>query len=234
VAYAVLENATIPMVGEGRPEPNDTYVEQLVASAKAAIDEGARVGFVDRKRVAVMGHSYGALMTVNLPAHPGLFRAGIARSGACNLTPFGFQNEERTYCQAPEVYYKMSPFPYADKIKAPLLLIHGGSDDNTGTWPLQSERLFHAIKGHGGTVRLVLLPLEAHGYSARQSVLHMLWEMNNWLEIYVKNPQPAVAPVNYRRRPAVRLRTPGGVRLRRRPIRPLGVCPLGPTARESP
>jgi dipeptidyl aminopeptidase/acylaminoacyl peptidase len=196
VGYAVLENATIPIVGEGNQEPNDTYVDQLVASAKAAIDEGARLGVVDPKRVAVMGHSYGAFMTVNLLAHSDLFRAGIARSGAYNrtLTPFGFQNEDRTYWQAPDVYYKMSPFSYADKIKAPLLLIHGGADNNTGTWPLQSERLFSAIKGHGGTVRFVLLPLEAHGYAARESVLHMLWEMNNWLDTYLKNPAAAPPP----------------------------------------
>lgn len=198
VGYAVLENATIPIVGEGAAEPNDSYVDQLVASAKAAIEEGARLGFVDPKRVAVMGHSYGAFMTVNLLAHSDFFKAGIARSGAYNrtLTPFGFQNEDRTYWQAPEVYYKMSPFSYADKIKAPLLLIHGEADNNTGTWPLQSERLFSAIKGHGGTVRFVLLPFEAHGYAARESVLHMLWEMNNWLETYVKNPPPPTAPTS--------------------------------------
>jgi dipeptidyl aminopeptidase/acylaminoacyl peptidase len=193
--YAVLENATIPIVGEGQAEPNDTYVEQLVASAKAAIDEGVRLGVVDRNRVAVMGHSYGAFMTANLLAHSNLFKAGIARSGAYNrtLTPFGFQNEERTYWEAPEVYYKMSPFSYADKIKTPILLIHGEADNNTGTFPMQSERLFSAIKGQGGTVRFVLLPLEAHGYAARESVLHMLWEMNNWLNAYVKNPQAATA-----------------------------------------
>jgi dipeptidyl aminopeptidase/acylaminoacyl peptidase len=191
--YAVLENATIPIVGEGQAEPNDTYVEQLVASAKAAIDEGARLGVVDRNRVAVMGHSYGAFMTANLLAHSDLFKAGIARSGAYNrtLTPFGFQNEDRTYWQAPEVYYKMSPFSFADKIKTPILLIHGEADNNTGTFPLQSERLFSAIQGQGGTVRFVLLPLEAHGYAARESVLHMFWEMNNWLDTYVKNPHPA-------------------------------------------
>lgn len=193
MGYAVLENATIPIVGEGQAEPNDTYVQQLVASAKAAIDEGTRLGVVDSERVAVMGHSYGAFMTVNLLAHSDLFRAGIARSGAYNrtLTPFGFQNEDRTYWQAPEVYYKMSPFSFADKIKAPLLLIHGEADNNTGTWPIQSERLFSAIKGHGGTVRFVLLPLESHGYAAQESVLHMLWEMNTWLDTYVKNPKPA-------------------------------------------
>jgi dipeptidyl aminopeptidase/acylaminoacyl peptidase len=189
--YAVLENATIPIVGEGKAEPNDTYVEQLVASAKAAIDEGVRLGVVDRSRVAVMGHSYGAFMTANLLAHSDLFKAGIARSGAYNrtLTPFGFQNEDRTYWQAPEVYYKMSPFSYADKIKTPILLIHGEADNNTGTFPIQSERLFSGIKGQGGTVRFVLLPLESHGYAARESVLHMFWEMNNWLNTYVKNPQ---------------------------------------------
>jgi dipeptidyl aminopeptidase/acylaminoacyl peptidase len=191
--YAVLENATIPIVGEGQSEPNDTYVEQLVASAKAAIDEGVRLGVVDRNRAAVMGHSYGAFMTANLLAHSDLFKAGIARSGAYNrtLTPFGFQNEDRTYWQAPEIYYKMSPFSYADKIKTPILLIHGEADNNQGTFPIQSERLFSAIKGQGGTVRFVLLPLEAHGYAARESVLHMYWEMNNWLNTYVKNPQPA-------------------------------------------
>ena len=188
--YAVLENATIPIIGEGNTEPNDTYVEQLVASAKAAIDEGVRLGVVDRNRVAVMGHSYGAFMTANLLAHSDLFKAGIARSGAYNrtLTPFGFQNEERTYWQAPEIYYKMSPFSFADKIKTPILLIHGEADNNSGTFPIQSERLFSALKGHGATVRFVLLPLESHGYQGRESVLHMFWEMNNWLSTYVKNP----------------------------------------------
>ena len=190
--YAVLENAAIPIIGEGNAEPNDTYVEQLVASAKAAIDEGASLGVVDRNRVAVMGHSYGAFMTANLLAHSDLFKAGIARSGAYNrtLTPFGFQNEERTYWQAPEVYYKMSPFSYADKVKTPILLIHGEADNNNGTFPIQSERFFSALKGHGATVRFVLLPLESHGYQGRESVLHMFWEMNNWLNTYVKNPRP--------------------------------------------
>jgi dipeptidyl aminopeptidase/acylaminoacyl peptidase len=193
--YAVLENAAIPIIGEGSAEPNDTYVDQLVASAKAAIDEGVSLGVVDRNRVAVMGHSYGAFMTANLLAHSDLFKAGIARSGAYNrtLTPFGFQNEERTYWQAPEVYYKMSPFSFADKIKTPILLIHGEADNNNGTFPIQSERFFSALKGHGATVRFVLLPLESHGYQGRESVLHMFWEMTNWLNTYVKNPPPAGA-----------------------------------------
>jgi dipeptidyl aminopeptidase/acylaminoacyl peptidase len=191
--YAVLQNTTIPIVGEGKEEPNDTYVDQLVASARAAIDEGVRLGVVDRGRVAVMGHSYGAFMTANLLAHTDFFKAGIARSGAYNrtLTPFGFQNEDRTYWQAPEVYYNLSPFSHADRIKTPILLIHGEADNNSGTFPMQSERLFSAIKGQGGTVRFVLLPLESHGYQGRESVLHMFWEMNNWLATYVKGaPSP--------------------------------------------
>lgn len=190
--YAVLANAAIPIIGEGDKEPNDTYVEQLVAGAKAAIDAGADTGAVDPKRVAVMGHSYGAFMTANLLAHTDFFRAGIARSGAYNrsLTPFGFQNEERTYWQAPDVYFKMSPFSYADKIKTPILLFHGEADNNTGTFPIQSERFYNALKGEGATVRFVLLPLEAHGYQGRESVLHMLWEMQRWLDIYVKPTDP--------------------------------------------
>jgi len=190
--YAVLESASIPIVGEGNAQPNDTYVEQLVAGAKAAIDAGTALGVVDVKRVAVMGHSYGAFMTANLLAHSDMFRAGIARSGAYNrtLTPFGFQAEERTYWEAPDLYFKMSPFSYADKIKTPILLIHGEADDNQGTFPVQSERFYVALKGHGATVRLVFLPLEAHGYEAHESLSHMLWEMNRWLDTYVKPAEP--------------------------------------------
>ncbi|OUJ73056.1 alpha/beta hydrolase family protein [Hymenobacter crusticola] len=187
--YAVLQGTSIPIVGEGNKEPNDTYTEQLVASAKAAIDEGVRLGVVDRNRVGVMGHSYGAFMTANLLAHSNLFKAGIARSGAYNrtLTPFGFQAEERTYWQAPEVYNAMSPFNYADKVKTPILLIHGEADNNSGTFPLQSERFYNALKGHGATVRYVVLPFEAHSYASRENIMHMLWEMNTWLDKYVKN-----------------------------------------------
>ena len=175
--YAVLENASIPIVGEGNQLPNDTYIDQLVAGAKAAIDYGASLGVVDPKRVAVMGHSYGAFMTANLLAHSDLFRAGIARSGAYNrtLTPYGFQAEERTYWQAPEVYFKMSPFSYADKIKTPILLMHGEADDNQGTFPVQSERFYEALAGQGATVRLVWLPLRsARLRSQRKSRAHAL------------------------------------------------------------
>jgi dipeptidyl aminopeptidase/acylaminoacyl peptidase len=194
--YAVLDNPTIPIVGEGTREPNDSYVEQLVAGAKAAVDELVRRGVGDRDRMAISGHSYGAFMTANLLAHSDLFRAGIARSGAYNrtLTPFSFQAEERTYWEAPETYTKMSPFTYADKINEPLLLIHGIDDDNTGTFPIQSERLYAAMAGLGGTVRLVMLPKEAHGYRARESVMHVLYEMDAWLDKYVKNaPKPTTA-----------------------------------------
>lgn len=187
--YAVLDNAEMPIVGEGDKEPNDNFIPQLYLNAHAAIQKLAQMGVGDSNRVAVGGHSYGAFMTANLLAHTNLFKAGIARSGAYNrtLTPFGFQAEERTYWQAPDVYNAMSPFAYADKIKTPILLIHGEMDDNSGTFPIQSERLYNAIKGHGGTVRYVVLPYEAHGYAAKENILHLLWEQNQWLEKWVKN-----------------------------------------------
>ena len=187
--YAILDDAAFPIIGEGTEEPNDTFVKQLVGNAKAAIDAVDRLGYIDRNRVAVGGHSYGAFMTANLLTHSNLFAAGIARSGAYNrtLTPFGFQAEERNYWEAPEVYNTMSPFQNADKMKTPLLLIHGEADNNTGTFPMQSERYFNALKGLGATTRLVLLPQESHGYAARENILHMLWEQDQWLEKYVKN-----------------------------------------------
>ncbi|MDR1054528.1 MAG: prolyl oligopeptidase family serine peptidase [Prevotellaceae bacterium] len=187
--YAILDDAAFPIVGEGNTEPNDTFVEQLVANAKAAIDAVDALGYVDRARVAVGGHSYGAFMTANLLTHSDLFAAGIARSGAYNrtLTPFGFQSEERNYWEAPQVYNIMSPFQNVDKIKYPLLLIHGANDNNSGTFTMQSERYFNALKGFGVPARLVLLPKESHGYAAKESVLHVLWEQDQWLEKYVKN-----------------------------------------------
>jgi dipeptidyl aminopeptidase/acylaminoacyl peptidase len=189
MGYAVLDNPSFPIVGSGDEEPNDTYLPQLVADAEAAVDEVVRRGVADRDRIAIGGHSYGAFMTGNLLAHTRLFRAGIARSGAYNrtLTPFGFQSEERPYWQAPGVYQAMSPFNNADRIKDALLLIHGAEDSNSGTFPLQSERMFQAIKGLGGTARLVMLPNESHAYRARESIMHMLYETNAWLEKYVKN-----------------------------------------------
>ncbi len=187
--YAVLDNAEMPIVAKSGKKPNDNFVDQLYMNAKAAINKLAEMGIGDSNRVAVGGHSYGAFMTANLLAHTNLFKAGIARSGAYNrtLTPFGFQNEERTYWEAPQLYYEMSPFSYANKIKTPILLIHGEADDNTGTYPINSERLFNAIKGNGGTVRLVFLPYEAHGYRGKENLLHVLWEQYQWLERYVKN-----------------------------------------------
>ena len=189
MGYTVLDDFSVPIVGEGDKEPNDTYVAQLVSSAQAAVDEVVRRGVADRERIAVGGHSYGAFMTANLLAHTRLFKAGIARSGAYNrtLTPFGFQAEERNYWQAEDVYQAMSPFNYANDIKDALLLIHGEQDNNSGTFPIQSERMFAAIKGLGGNARLVMLPNEAHAYRARESILHMLAESNRWLETYVKN-----------------------------------------------
>ena len=191
--YGVMDNPTMPIVAKDGREPNDTYVEQLVSSAKAAVDELVTLGVGDRDRVAVGGHSYGAFMTANLLSHTNLFRAGIARSGAYNrtLTPFGFQGEERDYWRAQGLYTAMSPFTYADSMKTPLLLIHGMADDNTGTFPIQSERYYAALKGNGAKVRYVQLPAEAHGYRARESIGHTLAEMVSWLDTYVK---PARTP----------------------------------------
>jgi dipeptidyl aminopeptidase/acylaminoacyl peptidase len=192
--YAVLDNATMPVIGD--PETmNNTYVEQIVASAKAAIDKAVEMGVTDRNRVGVGGHSYGAFMTANLLAHSDLFRAGVARSGAYNrtLTPFGFQSERRTFWEAPDMYLKVSPFAFADKIKTPILLIHGEADDNPGTFPIQSERMYQAIKGNGGTIRYVTLPYEAHGYLGLESTEHVQWEMINWFDRWVKNATPKTA-----------------------------------------
>ncbi len=189
--YAVLNNAEMPIVAtDTAKKPNDNFVDQLRMNAEAAIKKLSALGVGDANRMAVGGHSYGAFMTANLLAHTNLFKGGIARSGAYNrtLTPFGFQNEDRTYWQAPELYNGMSPFSYADKIKTPLLLIHGDADNNTGTYPIQSERMFNAIKGHGGTVKFVSLPFESHGYQAKESIMHTLAEQFEWLEKYVKNP----------------------------------------------
>jgi dipeptidyl aminopeptidase/acylaminoacyl peptidase len=185
--YAVLDNASMPVVGPSRTA-NDTYVDQIVSAAKAAIDKAAEMGVVDPKRVAVGGHSYGAFMTANLLANSDLFKAGVAESGAYNrtLTPFGFQNERRTFWEAKETYLRMSPFVYADKLKTPILLIHGEADDNSGTFPINSERLYQAIRGNGGTVRLVFLPAEAHGYAAKETLEHVEWETVTWLDKYLK------------------------------------------------
>jgi len=196
--YAVMDRAAMPIVGEGDNEPNDSFVDQLVTSAKAVIDEGVKRGVVDPDRVAIGGHSYGAFMTANLLAHSDLFRAGIARSGAYNrsLTPFGFQREARTFWEAPEIYFAMSPFMHADKVNEPILLIHGMADNNSGTFPIQSERFYSGLKGNGATARLVMLPHESHGYRARESLLHMMWETNNWLDTYVKNAHPRTIEVD--------------------------------------
>ncbi|MBN7814444.1 S9 family peptidase [Algoriphagus pacificus] len=187
--YAIMDQTEMPIVGEGDKEPNDYFIEQLVANAEAAIDHIVELGIGDRDRIAVGGHSYGAFMTANLLSHTNLFAAGIARSGAYNrtLTPFGFQYEQRTYWEAPDVYFNMSPFSFAHKVETPILLIHGQADNNSGTFPIQSERYYNALKGHGATARLVFLPNESHGYAAEESILHTLWEMDTWLEKYVKN-----------------------------------------------
>ncbi len=193
--YAIMDGATMPIIGD--PETmNDTFIEQAVASARAAIDKAVELGVADPDRVGVGGHSYGAFMTANLLAHSDLFRAGVARSGAYNrtLTPFGFQAERRPLWEARDVYFTVSPFMHADRITDPLLLIHGELDNNSGTYPIQSRRMFKAIKGNGGIARLVMLPNESHGYRARESVLHVLAEMIDWYDRYLKYAEPGIAP----------------------------------------
>jgi dipeptidyl aminopeptidase/acylaminoacyl peptidase len=207
--YAVLDDPSIPIVGKDGAAPNDTYLEQLIAGATAAVEEVVKRGVGDRDRIAVGGHSYGAFMTANLLAHTDLFRAGIARSGAYNrtLTPFTFQNEDRLFWDASDAYMRMSPFAYANKINEPLLLIYGEVDENHSSIPIQNERFYQALKGLGGTARLVMLPHEAHGYRARESVLHMLWEMDRWLETYVKKAK-AKAPASSSNTPSPARTTP--------------------------
>ena len=192
--YAIIDDASFPIVGDPK-KAYDTYLEQLIADAKAAVDEGVRLGVVDPDRVGVTGHSHGALMTVNLVAHSDLFRAGVATSGAYNktLTPFGFQNERRAVWEATDVYLKVSPFFSADKLKTPILIMHGAEDANPGTTPLQSTTLYEAIRGNGGTARLVMLPHEPHRYTAIESNEHEVYEMVRWFDKYVKNAQPASA-----------------------------------------
>ena len=187
--YAVLDDAAFPIIGEGTTEPNDTFIPQLVANAEAAIDAVDQLGFINRKKVAVGGHSYGAFMTANLLTHSNLFACGIARSGAYNrtLTPFGFQSEQRNYWDVPGIYNTMSPFMNADKMKTPLLLTHGEADNNPGTFTLQTERYFQALKNLGAPVRMVILPKESHGYAAKDNILHLLWEQDQFLEKYLKN-----------------------------------------------
>lgn len=194
--YAIIDNAAFPIVGDPR-KAYDTYTEQLVADAKAAVDEAVRLGVTDPHRVGVTGHSHGALMTANLLAHSDLFRAGVATSGSYNksLTPFGFQNERRSVWDAPEVYTRASTFFYADKLKTPLLLVHGGDDANPGTTPLQSIKLYEALRGNGGTTRLVMLPYEPHWYAARESNEQLIYEMVRWFDKYVKDaPATTIAP----------------------------------------
>ena len=185
--YAIIDNASFPIIGDPK-KAYDTYLEQLVADAKAAVDEAVRLGVADPKRIGVTGHSHGALMTVNLLAHSDLFRAGVATSGSYNktLTPFGFQNERRSVWEAPEVYRKASPFFFADKLKTPLLIIHGADDANPGTTPLQASKLYEALRGNGGTSRLVMLPHEPHWYSAMESNEQLLFELVGWFDKYVK------------------------------------------------
>lgn len=182
--FAIFDRVAMPIIGKGQDKPNDSFRTQLINNATAAIDTLVEMGVADRERVAIGGHSYGAFMVANLLAHSDLFAAGIARSGAYNrtLTPFGFQHEKRNFWEAPSLYQQISPFTHADKIDEPLLLMHGEMDANSGTYPMQSARLYKAIRGLGGQTRLVTFPFESHSYKAKESILHMLWEQESWLK----------------------------------------------------
>lgn len=192
--YVVLDDASFPIIGEGDTEPNDNFITQLVDDAEAAIEAVDKLGYIDRKKVAVGGHSYGAFMTANLLTHSDLFACGIARSGAYNrtLTPFGFQSEQRNYWEVPNVYNDMSPFMNAGKMKTPMLLVHGEADNNPGTFTLQTERYFQALKGLGAPARMVILPKESHGYAAKENILHLLWEQDQFLEKHLKTKSEVV------------------------------------------
>ncbi len=194
--YAIIDNTSFPIVGDPK-KAYDTYLEQLVADAKAAVDEAVRLGVADPERIGVTGHSHGALMTANLVAHSDLFRAGVATSGSYNktLTPFGFQNERRSVWEASDVYLKVSPFFFADKLKTPLLIVHGAEDANPGTTPLQANKLYEAVRGNGGTARLVILPHEPHWYTAMESNEQLIYEMLRWFDKYVKDAPPRSAAV---------------------------------------
>ncbi|MCZ6674906.1 MAG: prolyl oligopeptidase family serine peptidase, partial [Verrucomicrobia bacterium] len=196
--YAVLDDPAMPIIAEGRNNPNDSFIPQLVDSARAAVRELVRQGVSEKGKIALGGHSYGAFMTANLLAHSDLFCAGIARSGSYNrtLTPFGFQSEERDLWRAPKVYLEMSPFLNAPLINEPLLLFHGMEDRNPGTYPMQSERLFHALNGIGGQARYIQFPNEGHSFRGYDSIMHMLWEIERWLEVHVKGETyPPVNPI---------------------------------------
>jgi dipeptidyl aminopeptidase/acylaminoacyl peptidase len=192
--YAVLDRTAMPMLGD--PETTyDTFVPQLVADAEAAVAKAVEMGVTDPARIGVIGHSHGGLMVANLLAHTDLFRAGIARSGSYNKTtqPFGFQSERRSLFEARDVYIQVSPTFFADKVNEPVLVIHGDDDSNPGTLTFQSEVFFEAVRGSGGTARLLLLPYEDHGYRARESVEHVLWEQLRWFDKYVKGAGTATS-----------------------------------------
>ena len=194
--YAVLDQTAMPMLGD--PETAyDTFVPQLVADAEAAVAKAVDIGVADPERIGVIGHSHGGLMVANLLAHTDLFRAGIARSGSYNKTvqPFGFQSERRSLFEARDVYIQVSPTFFADQVDEPVLIIHGADDSNPGTLTAQSEVFFEAVRGSGGTARLVLLPFEDHGYQGRESIEHVLWEQLRWFDTYLRGEGTETARV---------------------------------------
>jgi dipeptidyl aminopeptidase/acylaminoacyl peptidase len=185
--YAVVE-PDAPIVGAPN-RMNDNYVADLRNNLAAVIDELDRQGIIDRRRLGLGGHSYGAFGTVNAMVHTPFFKAGIAGDGNYNrtLTPNSFQSERRDLWEARETYLAMSPILYADRLTGALLLYHGIEDQNVGTDPINSVRLFHALQGMGKTVALYMYPYEDHGPATRETLLDLWGRWTAWLDLYVKN-----------------------------------------------
>jgi len=182
----------IPIVGENY---NDTYIGNLVDAMYGAIRAVDGLGVIDIDRIGHGGHSYGAFATANILANAPFFKAGIAGDGAYNrsLTPSGFQAERRTLWEAPHTYIEMSPFFKADQIDTPLLMYHGGDDDNSGTFPIQSRRMIHALTTLGKTAVLYEYPYESHTPRAIENKLDMWARFIGWFDTYVKGAEDARA-----------------------------------------
>ncbi|MEX2182686.1 MAG: DUF305 domain-containing protein [Gemmatimonadaceae bacterium] len=191
--YALI-NPDIPIFGDtGRM--NDNFTRDLPENLDAVLDAMVDSGFVDRDRMGIGGHSYGAFGTVNAMTLVPFFKAGIAGDGMYNrtLTPFGFQTERRNFFEARETYLDMSPFLRADRLAGALLLYHATEDQNVGTAPLASTRMMAALQGLGKTAALYMYHYEGHSVATYESDLDMWARWFAWFDVYVKRPAPVTA-----------------------------------------
>lgn len=188
--YAVV-TPDIPIIGKGNAF-NNNFIAHLVDSMYAAIRKVDALGYVDVDRLGHGGHSYGAFATANILARTPFFKAGIAGDGAYNrtLTPMAFQSERRFIWEAQDVYLEMSPFFQADHLDTPLLMYHGGEDNNTGTFLIQSERMIQALTGLGKTAVLYIYPFESHGPRCLETYQDMWARWLSWFNVYVKQAEP--------------------------------------------